>query len=208
MHGIQECICACIPIKNTVGYIQIWTPQKNAYLYVSACMRVECIRYTCTYAHDTAHRRLWYIHIQADTSWYSFVYMTCARVISDMHSSVSCAYACAYLYVYFFFRYIQDIAVHIRVVSVWIFGRYAQAGSLMKVRQCIQKCADPWPAQAGPGRAQPRLQRQGAAHWASKNLKMGNQSSVLNEPKNNIYNRPWLINCAIFYIYSTYSQEF
>ena len=37
---------------------------------------------------------------------------------------------------------------------------------------------------------------------------LSNQSSVLNETKITLYNRPWLINRAILFIYTTHSQKF
>ena len=76
MHWMHECICACIPYKNTIRYIQIWTPPESAYLYVSARMWVEYIWHTDTYAQDTEHRKGWYRHIQPDT----------AMCICHMHS--------------------------------------------------------------------------------------------------------------------------
>ncbi len=132
---------AYLDVKNTNRYIQIWTPQKSAYLYVSACIRVECIQHTynvihiCTwystdkYSYENPKRMhiCMYLHVwglnvshihthmhkiqligYCDTYTYKRIqayialcYMLYARVISDMHSALSRAYECAYLYVSF-----------------------------------------------------------------------------------------------------------
>ena len=56
-------------------------------------------------------------------------YDICTVYIGYALDCIMCICAC--ISVCIFFRYIQDISVHIRVVSVCIFGRYAHAGSLM-----------------------------------------------------------------------------
>ena len=64
-----------------------------------------------------------YKHIQ------QCIYPICSVYIGYALDYIVCICVC--ISVCIFFRYIQDISVHIRVVSVCIFGRYALAGSLM-----------------------------------------------------------------------------
>ncbi len=112
------CMYVCIQEQNTVTYMQICIAFKSAYVYVSACMSVECSGHTCTYALDTAPMSQRYIQIQCNTCRYKFVHITYALCICDMHSVVSCAYVCAYVCVSFSHTYHINQCISVMYVYV------------------------------------------------------------------------------------------
>ena len=156
---MQECICVCIKQQkcisariqdqNTDRYMQICTGCMSAYVHV---FRTKIQSDTCRYELPLRVHICMYLHVcglnisdiqthmhriqsigKRDTGTYKRIqqcaYVICTVYIGYALDCIVCICEC--ISVCIFFRYIQDISVHIRVVSVCIFGRYAHAGSLM-----------------------------------------------------------------------------
>ena len=178
---MQECICACIEQQkcisariqdqNTDRYMQICTGCMSAYVHV---FRTKIQSDTCRYELPLRVHICMYLHVcglnisdiqthmhriqsigKRDTGTYKRIqqcaYVICTVYIGYALDCIVCICAC--ISVCIFFRYIQDISVHIRVVSVCIFGRYAHApvnmlvqparryfGTARQARQPYQTC--------------------------------------------------------------------
>ena len=126
LDGVHICMYS-VHISNYSGmkYRQIHTMK-----CISACICMHFTRDTFRYAQDTSLGKFGYIQIHADIGGYIRVCIGYAPCISNMHSVVSCAYLCEYLYVLF-----ADTAQIKQCISVQYLPkntyRYAHAGPLM-----------------------------------------------------------------------------
>ena len=86
-----------------------------------------------TYVHTCTGYSSYELEIHTDTGWYRLI-QVCVYAICTVHIQyelvcIMCISMC--ISVCMFDRYSTDIPVHICVICVCIFGRYAHAGSLM-----------------------------------------------------------------------------
>jgi hypothetical protein len=158
-------------VSDTGKYILICTEQRRAYVHVlrnrNAYLNVFRIKIqTDTYRYELPLRvhNCMYLHVcglnisdiqthmhriqsigMRDTGTYRRIqqcaYVICTVYIGYALDCIVCICAC--ISVCIFFRYIQDISVHIRVLSVCIFGRYAHAGSLMSDAPSLSRMVTP-----------------------------------------------------------------